>query len=177
MTIRHEQLESAFELREAMRHIAGGVSVITAGVGSERTGLTATSATSLSIDPPTMIICVNRAASAWPVILANRHFAVNVLAASHKDVAERFAGRGGLKGAARYSGAIWNEMGSGASGLHGALAVIDCAVEEVIERHTHGIIIGTVLSVVLGEDAVNDPLVYGRGHFTAVRFPAGGSTL
>src|SRR6202050_1332700 len=75
----------------AMRQMAGGVSVITAGVGDERTGLTVTSAVSLSMTPPTMIICVNRAASAWPIIRQRRHFCVNALADRHQGVADRFA--------------------------------------------------------------------------------------
>ena len=152
-----------------MRHMAGAVSVITAGIGADRTGLTATSATSLSMEPPTMLICVNRSASAWPVIRRHGHFAVNILASHQSDVAERFAGRGGVKGAARYADADWTELGSGASGLEGALAVIDCTVEEIIERHSHGIIIGAVVSATLGAGLSADPLVYGHGRFVALR--------
>lgn len=55
-------------LRLAMRQLAGGVSVITAGLGPDRTGLTVTSATALSLDPPTVIVCVNRGASAWAAL-------------------------------------------------------------------------------------------------------------
>ena len=163
------QIDPSEALRHAMRHMAGGVCVITAGLAEDRTGLTATSATSLSMQPPTMLICVNRAASAWPVIRRHHHFAVNILAAHQHDIAERFAGRGGLKGAARYAGADWIELASGASGLNGALAVIDCTVEEIIERHSHGIIIGAVVSATLGSDVSADPLVYGHGRFAPLR--------
>ena len=151
-------------LQEAMRRLVGGVVVITAGFGEEQTGLTATSAVSLSMDPPTMLICVNKAASSYPVILKRRHFCVNVVHADQADVAGRFAGIGGVKGKDRYEGADWTTMGSGASGLVGALAVIDCDVEEVIERHSHGIILGAVRDV-RGDLADGNTLVYGHGRF------------
>jgi 3-hydroxy-9,10-secoandrosta-1,3,5(10)-triene-9,17-dione monooxygenase reductase component len=96
--------------KQAMRHLIGGVSVITAGSGEIRTGLTATSAISLSLDPPTMLVCVNRDASAWPVIQRERHYCVNILDSRHQDLADRFAGRGGINGAARYEGARWRQF-------------------------------------------------------------------
>ena len=151
-------------LKQAMRRMVGGVSVITAGIGDERTGLTATSAISLSMEPPTMLICVNKTSSTWPVILRRRHFCVNVLHADQEHVAARFAGAGGVKGVARYDGADWTVMGSGASGLDGALAVIDCEVDDIIERHSHGIVIGAVCDV-RGAVADGTALVYGHGRF------------
>ena len=164
----------AVDLRHAMRHLVGGVSVITAGIGADRTGLTATSATALSMEPPTTLICVNRTASAWPVIRQHGHFAVNVLSAEQQPVAERFAGRGGVKGAARYDGALWRELPSGASGLEGALAVVDCIVEEIIERHSHAIILGSVVSVTYGTEPSGHALVYGHGRFAPLRLPIAG---
>jgi len=146
-----------------MRHFVGSVSVITAGSGEARTGLTATSAISLTLDPPTMVVCVNRNASAWPVIQRERHFCVNLLGARNQYLADRFAGRDGVNGASRYVGARWTQFVTGAWGLDGALAVIDCAVEEIIERHSHGIIIGSVQWVHFG--AGDDALVYGHGRY------------
>lgn len=154
----------ALSLKEAMRRLVGGVVVITAGIGDERTGLTATSAVSLSMDPPTMLICVNKSSSSFPVIARRRHFCVNVVHADQADVAGRFAGIGAVKGTARYDGADWVTMGSGASGLVGALAVIDCEVEEIIERHSHGIILGAVKDV-QGQLGDGSALLYGHGRF------------
>ena len=161
--------DHASALRHAMRRMAGGVSIITVGTGADRTGLTVTTATSLSMEPPTMLICVNRSASAWPVIRRHGHFAVNIVSADQSEVAARFAGRDGVKGAARYDGAEWDTLPSGVAGLRGALAVIECAVEEIIERHSHGIIIGGVLSATLGFGASDDPLVYSHGDFAPLR--------
>lgn len=154
--------DHAQSLRDAMRHVAGGVSVITAGIGADRTGLTVTSAVSLSMDPPTMIICVNRGASSWPVIQKHRHFCVNILGHEHRAVAERFSGRGGIKGPERYDGASWTTLVTQASVLDGAVAAIDCEVEEFIERHSHAIVIGAVKAVRVNGGA---PLVYGHGRY------------
>jgi flavin reductase (DIM6/NTAB) family NADH-FMN oxidoreductase RutF len=147
-------------LKDAMRQVAGGVCVITAGIGDERTGLTATSAVSLSVDPPTMIVCINRQASTLPIIKLHQHFCVNVLASRHGAVAERFAGRGGIKGVARYAGANWRSLATGALALEDALASIDCEVEEFIERHSHVIVVGAVRALVVRP---GKPLVYGQG--------------
>ena len=152
-------------LKAAMRLTVGGVSVVTAGIGDERTGLTATSATSLSLAPPTMLVCVNKDASALPVIEWRRHFCVNFIGADGQAVAERFSGVNGIKGAARYAGAEWRRLETGALALVGALASIDCEVEELIERHSHVIVIGAVRAVTTRGGA---PLVYSRGRFSAL---------
>ncbi|GLS24113.1 flavin reductase [Labrys miyagiensis] len=149
-------------LRDAMRLVAGGVSVITAGEGDERTGLTVTSAVSLAVDPPTMIICVNREASAWPIIRRYGHYCVNILAHDQQHVADRFAGKGGIKGVARYENASWRGLFTGALALEGALASIDCEVEEFIDRHSHSIVIGAVRGI---RTNPGKPLVYAQGSY------------
>jgi flavin reductase (DIM6/NTAB) family NADH-FMN oxidoreductase RutF len=152
-------------LKDAMRQVAGSVCVITAGVGDERTGLTATSAVSLSIEPPTMIVCVNKEASALPILQLRRHFCVNVLGARHSAIADRFAGRGGEKGVARYAEANWRTLATGALALEEALAAIDCEVEELIERHSHVIVIGAVRAVSV---RAGRPLIYAQGQYGAL---------
>jgi 3-hydroxy-9,10-secoandrosta-1,3,5(10)-triene-9,17-dione monooxygenase reductase component len=149
-------------LYEAMQKLAGGVTVITTGIGDDRTGLTATSVASLSLAPPSMIICVNRNASAWPMIKRYRHFCVNVLAHHHRDIAERFSGRDGLKGKDRYATARWTPLATGALALEDALAAVDCELEDYLERHTHAIVIGAVRAVRLGE---GDALLRARGGY------------
>jgi flavin reductase (DIM6/NTAB) family NADH-FMN oxidoreductase RutF len=131
--------------RRAFRALAGGVCVITAGDGGRRTGLTATSVTSLSADPPSVLFCVNREASAAAVIVEEGRFGLNILAAHQSPVADRFAGKGGCKGALRYEGAQWRTLTTGVSLLVGAPAALDCVVTEAIERHSHLIVIGRVV--------------------------------
>jgi flavin reductase (DIM6/NTAB) family NADH-FMN oxidoreductase RutF len=149
--------------RVALRQLAGAVSVITAGAGDTRAGLTATSVTSFSAEPPTILVSVNTSASAYPTIVARRHFAVNILSHEQQAIADRFAGRLGLKGADRYQGAEWRTLASGAPALVGALAVIDAQIEEIIERHSHAILIGRVKAV--EADTQTGALLYWRGAY------------
>ena len=149
--------------RAALRHLAGGVSVITTGQGADRTGLTVTSLSSLSAEPPTVMFGLNLSSSSFPVLARYRSFGVNFLNATQKQIADRFAGRGGEKGPARYAGANWSEGVTGAPLLEGALAALDCEVEELIERHSHAIVIGRVREVRLGGD--DAALVYWRGDY------------
>jgi 3-hydroxy-9,10-secoandrosta-1,3,5(10)-triene-9,17-dione monooxygenase reductase component len=162
--VKHPVPISEPTLKDAMRQVASGVCVITTGVGEERTGLTATSAVSLSVAPPTMIVCVNREASALPIIKSRRHFCINVLASRHRAVADRFAGRGGIKGSARYAEASWRTLATGALALEDALAAIDCEAEEFIERHSHVIVIGAVRAL---EVRPGRPLIYSQGQYGA----------
>ena len=152
--------------RGAMRHLTGGVSVITAGRGKDITGMTVTSVASLSVDPPTLIVSINREASSWPLLKRLGFFGVNILAADQLDVAERFAGKGGLKGADRFAGARWTTRISGVPLLVGALAAIDCEVEDVVERHSHAIVIGRVLD--LQNSGHTAALAYWQGRYVAV---------
>jgi flavin reductase (DIM6/NTAB) family NADH-FMN oxidoreductase RutF len=151
------------DFRSALRHLAGGVSVITTGQGEDRTGLTVTSLSSLSAEPPTVMFGLNLSSSTFPVLARHRSFGVNFLSAAQKQVADRFAGRGGEKGSARYAEAEWREGHTGAPLLAGALAALDCELEELIERHSHAIVIGRVREVRLG---TNDAaLLYWRGDY------------
>jgi flavin reductase (DIM6/NTAB) family NADH-FMN oxidoreductase RutF len=161
-----ERESSPAYFRAAMRRLAGGVSVITAGAGSEISGMTVTSVSSLSVDPPSLIVSINRASSSWPLLKRHRYFGVNILNADQIDVAERFTGKDGRKGADRFSGAEWIERASGARLLAGALAAIECEAEDIIERHSHAIVIGRVLHVELSPD--HAALAYWHGDYVAI---------
>ena len=152
--------------RGAMRHLVGAVSVITVGRGDDVTGMTVTSVSSLAVDPPSLIVSVNRSASSWPLLKQYGFFGVNILSAEQRDIAERFSGRGGLKGAERLAGAEWTVRSQGAPLLVGALAAIDCEVEEIIERHSHGIVIGRVREVQLAP--TGSALAYWHGGYLAI---------
>lgn len=154
------------QFKLAMRHLAGAVSVITVGTGAERTGFTATSVSSFSVDPPTLLASLNRSSSSWEALLSARAFAVNILSAEQAEIANRFAGIGGEKGEARYAGANWRAGLSGSGLLDGALVTIDCELEEAIERHSHSILLGRVLSVAVNTTAA--PLTYFNGNYTMV---------
>ena len=161
-----DTIASAADFRSAMRHLTGGVSVITAGRGRDVTGMTVTSVTSLSVDPPTLLVSINRDASSFPLIKRHGAFGVNILNADQLDIAERFAGKGGLKGAERFAGAQWVTAATGVLLLVGALSALDCDVEEIIERHSHGIVIGRVRDI--HNSSRSAALAYWHGQYVAV---------
>ena len=167
--VRHIRIDrdvSPDDFRGAMRHLAGGVSVITAGRAKEITGMTVTSVSSLSVDPPTLIVSINRESSSWPLIKRHGSFGVNILNADQIDVADRFTGKGGLKGAERFDGAEWFTLMSGVPLLAGALAAVDCEVEDIVERHSHAIVIGRVLDLKLSSRTA--ALAYWQGQYVAI---------
>lgn len=157
-------------LKAAMRHLVGAVSVVTAGIDDDRTGATVTSAHSLSVEPETMLVSINLSSSTWPVIERYGHFCVNILEAGQIDVADRFAGRGGLKGVDRYRDAEWTVLETGASALVGAIASVDCEVEHIVKRHSHALIFGAVRAV---RTAPGDALVYSHGRYGTLALPEG----
>jgi flavin reductase (DIM6/NTAB) family NADH-FMN oxidoreductase RutF len=165
-TIRNDRDVSSADFRGAMRQLTGGVSVITVGRASDITGMTVTSVSSLSVDPPTLIVSINREASSWPLLRRYGCFGVNILTADQLDVAERFAGKDGLKGADRFTGTQWTTRVSGVPLMTAALAAIDCEVEEIVERHSHAIVIGRVLDLQLSPRTA--ALAYWQGQYVAI---------
>ena len=157
---------TAGDFRNAMRQLSGGVSVITAGKGKDISGMTVTSVSSLSVDPPSLIVSLNRESSSWPLVKRYGFFGVNILTSDQVEIAERFTGKGGLKGADRFAGAQWTARASGVPLLEDALAAIDCEVEDIVERHSHAIVIGRVLDVAVS--ARTAALAYWQGRYVAI---------
>ena len=152
--------------RAAMRQLPGGVAIITAADRSGAGGMTVTSLVSLSVDPPSIMVAINRSTSTWPLIAASGAFGANILAADDVDLADRFSGKGGLKGTRRFEPELWSTLSTGAPILVSALVALDCRVERIIEHHTHAIVIGRVVEV----RATNgrDALAYRNGSYVAV---------
>jgi flavin reductase (DIM6/NTAB) family NADH-FMN oxidoreductase RutF len=165
-TIKVDPDVASDDFRGAMRHLAGGVSVITVGRGKDITGMTVTSVSSLSVDPPSLVVSINRASSSWPLLKRHGFFGVNILTADQIDIADRFTGKGGLKGAERFAGATWTTAASGVPLLVGALAAIDCEAEDIIERHSHAVVIGRVLDLRLSSRTA--ALAYWQGQYVAI---------
>jgi flavin reductase (DIM6/NTAB) family NADH-FMN oxidoreductase RutF len=152
--------------RQAMRYLASGVSILAAGRDDDRAAITATSVTSLSVEPPTLLVCISRNSSLAPVLQRYWHFSANFLGAAQQHLAERFAGRSGVNGRERFDAGDWISLVSGAPVLANTLASIDCEVEEIIDRHTHSIVIGGVLAV--RTEGGDDALAHWRGAFLPV---------
>jgi flavin reductase (DIM6/NTAB) family NADH-FMN oxidoreductase RutF len=152
--------------REIMRHHAGAVTIITVGKAPTRTGLTATAFCSLTDNPPMVLACVNRSASAHDLIERHKAFCVNVLAMGQQDVAMRFAGRVGQAGEERFDPGAWSALATGAPVLEGALANLDCELVEHHDGKTHSIFVGVVKEGRIRASV--EPLIYFRGEFCRV---------
>lgn len=139
-------------LKTAMRFFASGVTVITAGKGDARRGLTATAFSSVSMEPPTVLVCVNRTGQAHEAIEAAGHFCVNILCEDASDVAESFAGMTGKTGADQFDGFEWVKTDIGAPAYAFAQASIACRLEQAVVAGSHSIFIGEVTEVAVNPD-------------------------
>ncbi len=136
--------EDAF--RTALRHLVGQVSVITVSGAGGETGLTLTSASALSTAPPMLIACINRAASAHAALRLGAVIGWQVLGAAQQSVAERFSGKGGVQGAARFDGAEW-QVERGAKLLVGANMACAAQIESLSDHASHTVVIARILSL------------------------------
>lgn len=153
------------DFRTAMRQLAATVNIITAGVGETRRGLTATAVCSMSITPPSMLICVNRFGEAHKAITAAGSFCVNILADAQREIAMRFAGQIGDMGEDKFAPYGWTNLATGAPALDNAMANLDCEISSVSETESHSIFIGEVKAIRFGPET--SPLLhYNRNFFT-----------
>jgi flavin reductase (DIM6/NTAB) family NADH-FMN oxidoreductase RutF len=142
-------MEISEDFIAGMRRLASGVSVVTAvAADGTRCGMTATAVFSLSVEPPSLVVGVNKRSRLGEIIPDAANFAVSILGARHRHVAEAFAGRvSGLWGPARFAYGSWRDNGDGVPILDDAPACFVCKTDDIIERPTHLLLIGTVTSV------------------------------
>jgi flavin reductase (NADH)/flavin reductase len=151
--------------RAAMRQVAGAVTIVTTrGINGEPRGVTATAVCSLTVEPPSVIACINRDTWVGQFAPESGNFCVNVLAREQQTVAETFAGRTSLAAADRFQIGDWDDHETGAPVLAGAIASFDCDLEQAVEFATHVILIGRVRKTV-SDNRDAEPLVYVAGAF------------
>ncbi len=126
-----------------MRRFTTGVAVITTSSNDRIHGFTANAFASVSADPPTVLICVNRNARAHPLISLSQCFCVNILAAEQRALAEQFADG---EPQTRFDGVAYRIGLSGSPILAGTLAYVDCTLGEELTSGTHTIFLGTVIA-------------------------------
>ncbi|UOO82191.1 4-hydroxyphenylacetate 3-monooxygenase, reductase component [Uruburuella testudinis] len=151
------------DFRHAMASCAAGVHVITTDGAAGRYGITMTAVTSITDEPPTVMLCINRKAAIIPILSANRDLCINVLSASQQDVAEHFAGMTKLSPEERFEYHIWHRGENGQLQVEGALAHLHGRIIAEHEVGTH-----KVFYVRIGEIKIHgaEPaLVYFRRRF------------
>ena len=147
------------ELRRVMGHFATGVTIVTTKSGDGTPyGLTANAFTSLSLDPPLCIVCVDRRAESFAHFYDSKVFTVNVLAREQEELSNRFAKSGGDK----FSGVPTVPGHHGAPLIAGALAHIECCITDTLEGGDHVIHVGRIEHV---HTAPGEPLLYFQGRY------------
>jgi pimeloyl-ACP methyl ester carboxylesterase len=146
-------------LRRALGAFATGVTVVatTQGDGTPR-GFTANSFTSVSLDPPLVLVCIAKTASGYGIFSEAARFSISVLAMDQREISGLFAS----KAADKFERALWRRSAAGNPIIEGAAAWFDCRTHSVVDAGDHAVLIGQVLDFA---DTANNPLGYCRGAY------------
>lgn len=150
---------SATAFRHAMRRVPTGVTVVTSLKDGEPRGITVNAFASVSLDPASLLICVNREARSYLFISSSRIFCVNVLAGDQRRLAEHFSGKVRER---QFADIDYVIDATGAPVLSGAIAHFDCELSHEYQIGSHSILIGRVLSC---SARPGSPLGYFNGGF------------
>lgn len=149
--------------RMAMRRVGNTVAIISAGSGAERHGTTATSVTSISMEPPSLLVCLNRTSRLHDLLGRGGRFCVNVLHTDNIETARIFSNP--AIGPERFNAGDWRTDADGTPYLANAQANLFCSKEKEVGYGSHTIFIGRVLKAQSREDV--SPLLYRDGRYTA----------
>jgi flavin reductase (DIM6/NTAB) family NADH-FMN oxidoreductase RutF len=156
---------SPAQLREAMGHFATGVTVVTSvGEAGEPVGTTANAVTSLSLEPPLVLVCFDLGSATLAAIRGHGAFAVNVLGHRQRHLSANFAKRGL---AAAWEGVKHHRGLTGSPRLTDVIAVIECTVEHALPGGDHEIIVGRVRHAETNGEGAS-PLLFWRGKYASL---------
>jgi flavin reductase (DIM6/NTAB) family NADH-FMN oxidoreductase RutF len=151
--------------KHAMRSLVGAVTIVALqDVEGAAAGLTATAVCSLSVEPPSLLVCVNKAAPIAIGLRINAEFSVNVLAHDQIDVAQAFGGQKDLRGTGRFAYGSWIRSERDVPLLVGAVTSFECVVVKMMDYATHHIVVGRAIDVHL-RNAPARALLYGDGRY------------
>lgn len=151
------------DLRRVMGHFATGVTIITTrDCDGAPVGLTANAVSSVSLDPPLVLFCLDKKADCYESFASNDAFAINILSAEQADLSTRFA----TKGTHKFEDVKYSESEQGCPLLDRATGYLDCRVVERHEAGDHTIYIARVESA---DVAGHEPLLFFRGRYWRLR--------
>lgn len=154
-----EELPAQF--RAAMRRLAASVAVVAARGENGPVGMAATSVTSLTVDPPAVLVCVNRSTLLHGLLVPTAPLSVNLLARDQQAVSAAFGG--GVPQEERFLTGEWREGLGGVPELAGAQANLSCVIDAMLAYGTHSIVIARVLRATVSEAPA--PLIYHDGAY------------
>jgi flavin reductase (DIM6/NTAB) family NADH-FMN oxidoreductase RutF len=153
---------SKHEFKFALRRFASGVTIVTTRTADRQpVGLTVSAFTSLSLEPPLILICVDRKSGCHDILLENGTFAVNLLAADQEDLSRRFAS----KSPDKFNGLKYRDGIGAVPVLEGSLASLECKLVHAYEGGDHTIFIGHVEATTVRDD---QPLLYFDGNYARI---------
>ena len=144
------------DFKNALKLWASGVTIVTSK--SDKFGLkgmTATSFSSVSMEPPQILVCINQSADTGEAVLESQSFVVNILKSSQQEISNQFAG--GSSQEERFSNVVWHEGKMGDPVLDDTLVSLECKVVDQVLAGTHWVVIGEVMNV---DCRKGDPLLY-----------------
>jgi len=157
------QAFSAKEFRSALGSFATGVTVVTTRGEEHAYGMTANAFSSVSLDPPLVLVCVMTGAEGAEHIRTNRCFAVNVLAADQEPISRFFSSKDRPRGRDAFTDVPHGIEASGSPILDGVVAFLDCRLHVTLQAGDHDIFIGEVLALGVSDDA--QPLLFAGGGY------------
>ncbi len=144
---------AAHEFREAMSRLGASVHLLASDGPAGKTGATVSSVCSVSDEPATLLVCLNRNARMNQIVKDNGVFSINTLVHDHTELSNIFAGKGDLSMQDRFTKGSWTQLSTGSPILESARVSFDCHIKEVSEVGTHSVIFGEVVAARLGEFA------------------------
>ena len=151
---------SSRELRDALGQFCTGITVITAVDEGAPVGFACQSFSALSLDPPLILFCPNKASGSWKGIEKAGKFAVNILSENQEDVSSTFGRRGDDK----FAEIAWSPSPLGSPVINGVMAWLDCEIDQVLDGGDHWIVLGKV-SDIGPTDRRERPLLFYRGAY------------
>lgn len=162
-TAARPDLEAAF--RDAMRRLAATVTIVTAVDGERRHGMTVTAVTSVSMDPPSVLVCLNRSTLLHDIMLGARMFCVNVLLHDQAELSAAFSGK--LRPEARFGVGDWQFTDDGVPFLADAQATLFCRRTAALPSGTHTIFVGEAFDAHHRDEVA--PLIYQNAAYCRTR--------
>jgi flavin reductase len=140
----------AAAFRDAMARLGAAVHVVTSAGPGGKTGFTATAVCSVSDQPATLLVCLNRRSKSAPLLAQNGVFCINTLGADEEKLADLFAGRSGVHLEERFNVGEWTTLKTGSPVLASAVIAFDCRTIEIKAMASHNVLFGAVEAVRLG---------------------------
>lgn len=157
--------------RTVMGHFVTGVTVVTALDGDRPFGITVNALSSVSLQPPLVMVALDRRRFLTPIVRADGRYAVNVLGEDQQALSDCFAGAPVVPGRDAFCGAAWHPGPAGLPLLDGAIATLECTVVQAFSAGDHDLFIGRVDTLDSGADDAM-PLLYYRRRYLRIEHAA-----